>query len=129
MWFAEEVGELFTQAIGPAISSAGYRPERIDQQEFIHRIDDEIIAMIRRSRFIVADFTDQRGGVYYEAGFAFGLNIPVVYMCREDEIGKVHFDNRQYNFILWTLDKLPEAKKALQNRIEKVLGRGPRGGE
>ncbi len=129
MWFAEEVGDLFTQAIGPAISDAGYRPERIDKLEHINKIDDEIIAMIRRSRFVVADFTGQRGGVYYEAGFAQGLNIPVIWICREDEIDDVHFDNRQYNFILWEPDNLPEAKKALQNRIEAVIGQGPRGRE
>ena len=53
-------------------------------------IDDEIIAEIRRSWFVVADFTCgtvphegkevaiPRGGVYYEAGFAQGLNVPLI---------------------------------------------------
>ena len=34
---------------------------------------DRIIAQIRASKFVVADFTRNRGGVYYEAGFALGL--------------------------------------------------------
>ena len=45
------------------------------------KIDDEIIGEIRRSRFLVADFTHgdkgARGSVYYEAGFAYGLGLPV----------------------------------------------------
>ena len=41
------------------------------------------------------------GGVYYEAGFARGLGIPVISTCREDERGKLHFDTRQYNHIFW----------------------------
>ena len=59
---------------------------RIDQKEHLNRIDDEIIAEIRRTRFLVADCTQgetgPRGGVYYEAGFAHGLKIPVVMKFR-----------------------------------------------
>ncbi len=64
MWFASDVTALWTQAIEPAIRAAGYEPKRIDQDEHTNRIDDEIIAMIRRSKFVVADFTGRRGGVY-----------------------------------------------------------------
>ena len=45
---------------------------RIDRHEHVNKIDDEIIAEIRRARFVVADFTHGdtggRGSVYYEAG-------------------------------------------------------------
>jgi nucleoside 2-deoxyribosyltransferase len=51
---------------------------RVDREHFGDRIDDRIIAEIRRCRFIVADFTGQRGGVYFEAGFALGLGKPVI---------------------------------------------------
>ena len=70
-------------------------------KEHNNDITDEIIAEIRKSRFLVADFTRQRGGVYFEAGFAKGLEIPVIFTCKEDEIDQVHFDTRQYNHILW----------------------------
>lgn len=39
----------------------------------MNRIDDEIIGRIRASRFIVADFTGHRPGVYFEAGMMLGL--------------------------------------------------------
>jgi hypothetical protein len=41
---------------------------------------------------LVADFTGQRGGVYWEAGFAQGLGIPVIRTCKSDELWKLHFD-------------------------------------
>jgi hypothetical protein len=72
MWFDEDIKPLWLEAIEPAIRMAGYEPKRIDQHEHVNRIDDEIVAMIRRSRFVVADFTGQRGGVYFEAGYALG---------------------------------------------------------
>ena len=64
------------------VMQAGYDPVRIDRVEHVNRIDDEIIARIRRSLFVVADFTGHRGGVYFEAGFALGLGLPVIWTCR-----------------------------------------------
>lgn len=124
MWFNESVLPIWTEAILPAIKDAGYDPKRIDNHQHNNRIDDEIIAMLRRSKFIVADFTGQRGGVYFEAGFALGLGLQVIWTCKKSELKEVHFDNRQYNFVTWDEGKLDEFKIALQNRIEATIGRG-----
>lgn len=124
MWFNDCIKPIWKDYIEPAISDAGYEPKRIDEHPHNNRIDDEIIAQIRRSKFVVADFTGQRGGVYFEAGFALGLGLPVIWTCREKELKRVHFDNRQYNFILWEEGNLPEFKLNLQYRIEATLGRG-----
>ncbi|WP_426178205.1 hypothetical protein [Massilia sp. TWR1-2-2] len=125
MWFNEEVAAIWTDAIKPAINAAGYDAVRIDGVEHNNKIDDEILANIRSSRFVVADFTGERGGVYFEAGFAMGLGLPVIWTVREDALTEVHFDNRQYNFIVWKPEDLPELTKRLQLRIEATIGRGP----
>jgi hypothetical protein len=125
MWFDQTVTPIWTEAIEPAIADAGYRPIRIDEVNHNNRIDDEILAQIRRSRFVVADFTGDRGGVYFEAGFALGLGIQVIWTVREEDLKGVHFDNRQYNFLQWSQKDLPSFKKALQRRIEATLGFGP----
>ncbi|MDD9797634.1 MAG: hypothetical protein OXT03_00745, partial [Alphaproteobacteria bacterium] len=39
--------------------------------------------------------------VYYEAGFAHGLNKQVIFTVREDCADHVHFDTRQFNHIIW----------------------------
>ena len=63
------------------------------------------------------------GGVYYEAGFAFGLGLPVIYTCREDMVDKIHFDTRQYHHTVWkTAEGLRES---LKNRIVALIGEGP----
>ena len=124
MWFDESMNDAWL-AIDKGIRAAGYEPLRIDQKEHNNKIDDEIIAAIRRSRFVVSDFTRQRGGVYFEAGFAKGLNLEVFWLCRQDELKEVHFDTRQYNFIVWEADKLMDLSKDLKNRIEATIGRGP----
>ncbi len=132
MWFEEEVNDLYHQGIKPAIEAAGYKAIRIDEKPHANKIDDEIIAEIRRSRFLVADFTHgddgARGGVYYEAGLAHGLNLPVIFSCRENMVDNLHFDTRQYNHILWKNENLDEFRKNLTNRIEALIGEGPNKG-
>lgn len=123
MWFNDEVTPLWIDVIEPAIREAGYEPLRIDGKQHNGKIDDEIMASIRASRFVVSDFTGNRGGVYYEAGFAHGLGLPVVFMCREGDA--LHFDVRQYNCIFWKPDQLLEARNSLKNRIRATLGQGP----
>ena len=90
----------------------------------MNRIDDEIIARIRASAFVIADFTEHSPGVYFEAGFALGFGLPVIWTCRKDHMKKLHFDTRQYNCIDW---EAPEELAArLQPRIEAIAGKGPK---
>ncbi len=133
MWFSAEMNDPYDLGFEPAIIDCGYRALRIDKKEHSNKIDDEIISEIRRSRFLVADFTCQlidtasgpvgvpRGGVYYEAGFAQGLNIDVIWTVRADCIQHVHFDTRQYAHIVW--DDPADLRAKLRNRIGAVIGR------
>ena len=127
MWFDESMDAPYQRGIAPGIGDAGYKSRRVDDRPHINKIDDEIIAQIRRSRFLVADFTHgpngPRGGVYYEAGFARGLGIPVIFTCHEELEDSLHFDTRQYYHILW---KTPEdLRERLATHISAVIGDGP----
>ena len=50
----------------------------------------------------------------------------VVYTCRADFVEALHFDTRQFNHLVWEADNLPDFRKALQNRIERAIGQGPK---
>jgi hypothetical protein len=126
MWFDTSMSEIYEGAIAAAISDAGYEPLRIDRHEHVNRIDDEIIGQIKRSRFMVADFTGQRHGVYFEAGLMLGIGRTVIWMCRKDELDRgngLHFDIRQFNFIAY--ESAEEARKRLRDRILAIEGEGP----
>jgi hypothetical protein len=123
MWFDQAMNCVFDDAVKPAIEKSGYRPLRIDQKDHLNKIDDEIIAEIRRSRFLVADFTGHRGGVYFETGFAMGLGLPVIFTCWNDDISDLHFDIRQYNTIAW--ESVSDLNMRLYQRIRAVIGEGP----
>ena len=81
------------------------------------------MAEIRRSRFVVADYTGQVNGVYFEAGFALGLGLTVIPTCRADEVPKLHFDIKHLNTLLWSTPA--ELAEGLNKRIRAVIGAGP----
>ena len=126
MRFLKPLTDYCDSYIIPAIYNAGYKPIRVDMEQHNDLIDDRIVASIRRSKFIVVDLTENSYGVYYEAGFARGLGLPVIYLCNKkyfEEKG-VHFDINHYSFLLWEDDKGAEILEKLQLRIEATLGRG-----
>jgi hypothetical protein len=124
MWFDPSMDEAYEAMLCAIEADCGYNPVRIDRVEHAGKIDDRIVAEIRESRFVVADFTGQRGGVYFEAGLAAGLGLPVIWTCRNSEIREVHFDTRQYNHIVWSSPD--ELRRKLANRIRAIVGLGPR---
>ena len=127
MWFDPRMDGAWLNAAKPAIERAGYKAFRVDRHEHVNRIDDEILAQIRKSRFLISDFSSEpgkpRGGVYFEAGFALGLGLPVIWTAKEELKSEIHFDIRQYNTIFWKNEE--ELQNALYNRIVALLGVGP----
>jgi len=123
MWFHKDLDHIYTTGFSEGIFKAGYDPIRVDRVEHINKIDDEIIRQINASKFVVADFTGHRGGVYFEAGYALGLGIPVFWACRKGDMGELHFDIRQFNCIDWETPE--ELASRLSVRLEAVLGPGP----
>lgn len=121
MSFNDEMRVAWTGAIEPALRDTGFEPLRVDVVEHNEKIDDLIISEIRQSSLVVADFTGQRGGVYFEAGFAMGLGIPVIWTCRSGEEELLHFDTRQYNHIIWADEA--ELRRHLTDRIGATVGR------
>jgi hypothetical protein len=119
MAFAPDLDSAFRDGIAPAIRDSNYEPVRVDRLEHNDKICDRIIAEIYRSRFMIADVTLQRQGVYYEAGFAAGLGLPVIWSCRQNDLGDVHFDTRQYNHIVW--ETAAELRTRLHDRISATI--------
>lgn len=120
MWFDPSHSKFYTDGIRPAIEADGAtKSMRIDGKEHNDHIDDQIIAEIRRSRYLVADFRGHRAGVYFEAGFALGLGLPVIWTCHRSDLAAAHFDTRQYNHIEY--ETPDELREKLLNRIRATI--------
>ena len=119
MSFDHSLDSAFSEGIAPAISETGYQPLRVDKVLHNEKICDRIVVELRRSRFVVADVTMQRQGVYFEAGFAMALGLPVIWCCRNDDLKDVHFDTRQYNHIVW--EQPADLRRQLADRIRATV--------
>jgi hypothetical protein len=122
MSFAVDLKSAWENAIRPALVKAQFRPYRIDAEPHLDRIDTKIITEIRNSKFLVVDVTQQRPGVYFEAGYAIGLGLPVFWCVRHDDLLNVHFDTRQYNHIVWQNEE--HLAEQLFLYVSAIIGKG-----
>ena len=120
-YFSDEIKEIFDNQVKQAVEECGLTYKRISSSTTAHdtTIDDEIIAMIKSSRIVIADFTDHRNSVYFEAGYALGMQLPVIWTCKRDHLENLSFDTRHYPHILWATAE--DLKKQLINRIQATL--------
>ena len=121
MWFDPSMDDIYANGILAPIIELGYDVVRIDKEEHNERIDQRIFELIRKARFMVADFTQNRAGVYYEAGFAYGQGIPIIHTCHARDFDKRHFDIGTLNTIKYT--SAIELAPILRKRVEQTIGR------
>lgn len=123
--FTEDMKKQFEAMIKRAVSDASdgkLEAVRVSSSTTEHdiKIDDELIGMIKSSKAVIADFTGNRTAVYYEAGFAMGLGIPVIWTCKKVDIDNLSFDTRQYPHIIWENEE--DLYKQVVNRLKaKIL--------
>ena len=119
-WFDASMNDVFELGISRAVVDCGLpAPIRIDRKEHNNQITDEIMAEIRDAEFVIADFSGNRGGVYYEAGFARGLGRPVIHCCRDTDFDDRHFDTKLINHIKWS--DAADLRHKLANRIKATI--------
>lgn len=126
MMFSEETVSVYEEVYKPVIQSLNYASMRIDEKQFNGSIIGEITSEITNSIALIADLTGNRGGVYYEAGIARGLQlcnhpIKLILSCRRAffDMERVHFDVSGDNIILYENNK--DLRNKLTIRLQKVL--------
>ena len=128
MRFSDDLKEVRDKSIKPACEACGFEAYTVDEEEHVGDITDKIISGIKTSRFVIADFTYNNPGVYYEAGYAKGLGIPVIKTCKKEwfeskdekgEKNRLHFDVEHDNMILW--ENAEDLRQRLESRIQAVI--------
>ena len=119
MWFSPDTEETYQIGIYKPLKDMGYNPIRMDKKEHNDRIDQRILDEIRYARFLVADLTGHRGGVYYESGFASGLGLPVIQTCKKRDFESRHFDVFTINTIVYETSQ--ELANKLRLRVNETI--------
>jgi hypothetical protein len=127
MWFGGEESKVQMDAVWAEIRAAcistGWKAIRADSAFHNDFIMNKILGDIRRSPFVIADFTGNRNGVYLEAGFARGLGIPVMHTCKVEDFEQAHFDIKQINTIKWRT--VADLREGVTQWIRGTIGEGP----
>jgi hypothetical protein len=121
MSFDPTLNDVYDVGIEPVLVALGLRPMILRKKDHNNRIDAEIEAEIRRSALVIADVTQNKAGVYYEAGLARGWGIPVVWTVHEVEMANktIHFDTRQFKHIVWSNPQ--DLAQQLKPHVENTL--------
>lgn len=126
MMFSPETDLAYQNVYKPVIQSMNFSSMRIDEKEYNGSIIGEITTEITNSVALIADLTGNRGGVYYEAGVARGLqlcnhSIQLMFTCKRSffDSDGVHFDVKGDNIILYTDES--DLQEKLKSRLKTVL--------
>ena len=95
MKFADPIlDQVLQSCFKPAVGEAGFDLRPLNEMQPAGLIDNQIRAAIQRARFVVADLTHDNNGAYFEAGFAEGVGVPVIYTCEREKFDakRTHFD-------------------------------------
>ena len=85
-----------------------------EQAETTERITPRIIEGIRRSAFVIADVSEATPNVYYEIGYAHGLDKQVIVTAKKGTV--LPFDVNDVPVLFW------ESHEGLEEKLRKRLG-------
>lgn len=121
MSFSKDDDPIFFKAIKPACEVTGFDAKRIDYEHYDSAItiNDAIISLLKQCKFCIADFTKQRNGVYFEAGYALGRGMKVIYTCNNTDFKESHFDTNHFPHIVY--ESLDDLKKKLIDKINAFI--------
>lgn len=122
--FRDDMEPIF-EGIKDAGAAVGLTVKRVKDVQGDYRITDQIVQMIRRARFVVADLSHERPNVYFELGYARGLGKTVITIAREGT--SIHFDVKDWTYIPYIDSRLLE--RDIKKRLEFELAGAQADGE
>ena len=103
-------------SIKAAAGKCGVHAERVDEVQSNHRITDRILESLEKAQFVIVDLTYAKPNVFYEAGYAQGLNKTPIYIARDGT--ELEFDLKDYPIIFFK--NLRELKISLEYRLRSL---------
>jgi len=119
----DDTDALYKDFLKQAVDETGLNLVRIDEVARAGIIDNNMRLEIRKSCLLLAELSHGNKGAYFEAGFAEGMDIPVIYLCEQsifdsdDNSLKPHFDTNHCTTIIWEKGKEAEAMEELKATI------------
>jgi hypothetical protein len=118
MQFTDEYNELFRQVISPVCQEFGYEVIRADNIYTNSLIIQDITKSIENASLIIADLTPNNANVYYEVGYAHGIQKPTI-LLSDRKREKLPFDISGFRVLFY--DNTIGGKSEVENALRKHL--------
>lgn len=86
------------KTIEDGISDSDYVPMAIKYKDYPETVMEKALGEIRKSMFVIADITNLRPSVFYEAGFAQAIGKPTFYVCSDKFKKKLRSKRKELEF-------------------------------
>lgn len=120
MPFSGVYNDTYFYAMAPAADSVKAKCTRIDKVDFAGDIIEEIRKNIRESIAVIADLSESKPNILYEAGFAHGIGKPTIHIC-STPLEELPFDIKTWNTIKYDKGQVHELAPKLINRLRAIL--------
>jgi hypothetical protein len=117
----------FKETFAPAIVAAGFEPYRVDEDPHADVPITSIEDGIRSAAVCLADITMDNPNVWFELGFAFAANRPVVMVCSNERTGKYPFDIQHRAIIPYKTEAQSDFQTLSDAILERLKAAGERG--
>jgi hypothetical protein len=120
MPFQAKYDDTFLVAMQPAALAVGAVCERVDHEAFSGDVVQQIKTMIKNAVAVIADFSESRPNVLYEAGYAAALAKPVLQIC-STPFCDLPFDVRNNKTIAYSIGQTLRLRHSLKMELRKIM--------
>lgn len=122
MAFSSPFNEIYTDVIKKACEDNGVEAVRADEIYGPGLIINDVVQEILRSPLIIADITPQNTNVFFEVGYAFALNKPIILLA--ERTTKLPFDISGFRVLFYedSIAGKSKIEQGLQKHIKAILG-------
>ncbi len=118
---SEKFDQRFEDIYKPALADAGLEAYRVDQDPSVEVPIEAIEDGIRKAAICLADITTDNPNVWYELGYAFAADRPVIIICSDERQGRFPFDIQHRTIISYSSNSLSDFEK-LKSEISERAG-------
>ncbi len=118
MQFSQDYNQLYEEVIKPVTEKFGIECERADEYNTTNPIIEDITNSIKEASVIIADITPDNPNVFYEVGYAHGINKPTILLSNQSR-EKLPFDVSSFRTLFY--DNTIAGKSQVESRLKKFL--------
>lgn len=111
--------DLYDFILEPVCRECGFECTRADRIQESGIITSDIIKLLRESDLVIADMTGHNPNVFYEMGFRYALDKPVIQMI--DKKGNIPFDLGAIRTIKYDIHDFRDAENVKMNLKEYII--------